>query len=468
MNRSLVHILHGSVEGKNRVFTLIYMVVLFFSWVFSEFLTDDLFFFITLSFSFFNLFFLRFYSLGLIPIFSYFFIAGPGYLEYILFYLSDGDIFVALFANSYINNDMLREYALASLIGGFSAITGYIYSKPILFHFTRMVVSQQLRKIMAKIAFILFSVVIVIFTLAQGGNIFSFGDYGNALQEKIIGSPIGTLNIIFLYFFFLSLLLFYKRDQGLKKQNFFFIILSIFLVGFLATRGVRQDPFGLVLTVIMVYFFQNPKKNILLYSIAFFILVWFFTVVSGQFRYDVSLSNPLGYLFSFIKNNPEGNAYLNLDTASSIVGTFHFAYLQVVENGNLLLGQSYFDWLPRTLPSFLSPNRPEALAWKIELDGEFFSLGGVQDIAEQYWNFGPLGVIMGSFLIALLVGSFTQTFLRENILFNAIPFVWLATLPRWHWYQSFVLYKGFLTMIILVCIVVCIYTLFSNLNNREK
>lgn len=440
--------------GKNRL-SLKYILILpliVYLWYLSDFFNDNIYFIFILSISMLNLYILNYFKMGLIPVFSYFFIVGPGLTEFVIYYITNGNLKVAILAQDYITYDMVREYANASVFGGLSAILGYLLaSKKLKLDLaTKSIQSYNINKLIYSLCFILFSVTIIYFTYTQGGNIFAYGSYGSALGHKSIKATVGVLNVIFMYFLFASFILIHERNLYLKRINLVFLFFSLALLLFLATRGVRQDPFGVVLVFLLIYSLSNKDKNILKYSILIFFLTWIFTVISGQFRYTTNLEFLFSILSSFFKVAKDGTLFFNLDTASSTVGTFHVAYINVHNLNNMLYGKSYIDWIPRTLPSFLYPNRPQSLAWQMTIDGTQFAMGGVQDIAEQYWNFGRLGVVFISFIIAYGVGILSLTFIQKNPFFIAIPFVWLATLPRWHWYQTFTLYKGFLTILILV------------------
>jgi len=458
--RNVIEIIIGQT-GVSWIYS-VFVPVLLILWYAFDILNDDVFFVVIIITSFVNLYILNLFKLGVIPIFSYFFICGPGLTEYVIHYVSNGELNVAILAQDYITVDMLREYASASVLGGAASIIGFMTS------FKRLKVAISKKKItnikikgyLNVVVFSLFAVVIIYFTHTQGGSIFAHGSYGAALEKKSVTSVIGVLNVIFIYFFFVSFILKHEEDLFLKKINITFMLISLGLLLFLASRGVRQDPFGVIVTVILIKYLSNGSKNLLKYSVLTFIMAWFFTVISGQFRYTVNFDFLHDLGAAFFKTTNDGTLFFNLDTASSVVGTFHVAYINIHDFGDFLYGQSYLDWLPRTLPAFIMPDRPLSLAWNMEINGEAFAMGGVQDIAEQYWNFGRAGVVFLSFLISHIVGVLSVTFLQKNSFLIAIPLVWFATLPRWHWYQTFVLYKGFLTILVLAFLLHMLYQIF--------
>jgi len=153
-----------------------------------------------------------------------------------------------------------------------------------------------------------------------------------------------------------------------------------------------------------------------------------------------------------------------MNTASMTIGTLNILPYKLLEKG-FLYGQTYLDWIPRTFPDFIYPNRPIGPEFEMKIGDEWFGWGGIHEASEAYWNFGILGIIFIPFFISYLLNSLGKTFLRSNSFLSAIPIVWLIMMPRWIWYQTFALYKSTLTMIVISIMILTISSFFSKSKN---
>lgn len=401
--------------------------------------------------------------LGVIPSARYLFIVAPGFLQSLFWFFSDGNVRVAFLANDYINEDIVRQVSLISTIGGVSAMLGFIV-KPI--RFKIFVPSISITKFHTQFIFFLFLAFAFWHAKTLGASMLSSGGYGGDTEESI-KAPIGAINVFYFLFFsiFFIYRLFQKKSNQLTKIAYYLIALIIVL--YIALRGVRQDSLGFMLAVITILYASrlNFEKRAQ-YRIVFglFIFCWLGSIITGTIRSEFNaaylvqiLSNPIG-LFFFIKDN---YLVVNLDTASMTIGTLNVIPYKINEGG-FLLGKTFFDWLPRTFPEFLFPNRPEDPSYLMQYEGQWFGWGGIHEIAEEYWNFGFLGVIIMPFLFSYLINSLGKSFIRSSSFFTAIPIVWLIMMPRWSWYQIFALYKSTIVMVIIIYILYSIIIFYSS------
>lgn len=449
-NQRLDDILFGSNNLKVQSYSVLLFNILFAT--IQIHLNNTSFFFIFLFLISYTGFIHSKSSLGLIPNLRFFLLVSPAFLQCIFWYFSNDSIRVALLANSYINDDIIRFSATISLVAASSSMIGFTL-KP----FNINIKSYNLTKIynLNYIYLILFFLFTFLYTSSVGYSLIEVNSYGT--QSKNTNINIGTLNVFM--FFFLCL---YYITINIKLSKFtprkiisFFVILSLFN---LALRGIRQDPFGLLITLFLLNYlyeykkFNNINKHFLVMKLL--ILFWIFSVFTGAVRNDFSL-NVFTILISFFnlffKFN-DGYLIFNLDTASMVIGTLNVIPYKLSETG-YLLGQSYLDWLPRTLPSILHSNRPLSLAYEMKYNSTWFGWGGIHEVAESYYNFGLLGVVILPFFISYLLKSLGKSFIKSYSLYTAIPVVWLIMMPRYIWYQTFALYKSTLTIILLIYII---------------
>ena len=401
-------------------------------------------------------------NLGLIPNFRFFLIASPGFIQCLFWYFSSDSIRVALLANSFLNSDIFKFIGAISLVAASSSLVGFSI-KPIYFKIKNLkFVNIKKYRI---IFFVLFSFFAYWFGSSVGVSLLDNSGY--ATQSNTSTVKFGTLNVFVFYFVSLC----YISYMYIKPHKYVFLITSFFVYFFLifiALRGVRQDPFGIIIALLLINYFSTKinyyrNKHFLIFKL--FIVLWFLTVFTGvlrsEFSFDFLLSLfSIGSLFFRIN---EGFIVFNLDTASMVVGTLNVIPFKILDTG-FLLGQSYLDWIPRTLPSFLYSERPLSLAFEMKHEGSWFGWGGIHENAEAYYNFGILGSIFVPMIISFSMNSFGKSFIKSKSLFSAIPIVWLIMLPRYTWYQSFALYKSTLTIFVIIIIV----TLLLGILNFKK
>ena len=139
-------------------------------------------------------------------------------------------------------------------------------------------------------------------------------------------------------------------------------------------------------------------------------------------------------------------------TISGIATTFS-NIIHMIENSVLdfNFGQSYFDYLLRSPPEFLYPERPRDLAW-IFPDYGYSAIGGFFELAEAFYSFGLLGCFFIPFIISFIISRSYSKAMRGSFLWLFIcAGIWAATF-RGGWYQTFAYYKSILTGIILYLI----------------
>jgi len=403
-------------------------------------------------------------NLGLIPNFRFFFLASPGFVQCLFWFFSSDSIRVALLANSYLNSDIFKFVGVISLVAASSSLVGFSI-KPIFFKIKNLkfITIKKYRTLFL----LLFAFFAYWFGSSVGVSLLDSSAYGTVENSSTV--KFGTLNVFVFYFVslcYISYMFIKPRKQVLVITSIFVYIFLIFI----ALRGIRQDPFGIIIALLLINYFSTKinyyrSKHFLILKLI--ILFWFLTVFTGVLRSEFSFDF-LSSIFSigslFFRIN-EGFIVFNLDTASMVVGTLNVIPFKILDTG-FLLGQSYLDWIPRTLPSFLYSERPLSLAFEMKHNDSWFGWGGIHENAEAYYNFGILGSIFVPMIISYFMNSFGKIFIKSKSLFSAIPIVWLIMLPRYTWYQSFALYKSTLTIFVIITIITLLLGIL-NLKNNE-
>ncbi|MDO8500596.1 MAG: hypothetical protein Q7S20_02015 [Gemmatimonadaceae bacterium] len=138
----------------------------------------------------------------------------------------------------------------------------------------------------------------------------------------------------------------------------------------------------------------------------------------------------------------------NAGTISSIATTFSNTVDMMGTAVNFDHGKSYFDYVLRTPPEFIYPNRPRDLAWMFQ-DLGYSAIGGMFELAEAFFNFGLIGCLLVPFCISYAIGVTYRKALRGQLLWFFILASVLAETFRGGWYQTFAFYKGAVTGIVL-------------------
>ena len=111
-------------------------------------------------------------------------------------------------------------------------------------------------------------------------------------------------------------------------------------------------------------------------------------------------------------------------------------------------GSSYLDYILRTPPEFMYPNRPESLAWLPEkILGRGSTNGGYTELAELFLNFGIWGALFVPGIISYYIGCSMKLFvLNEYYLVYSIPFFSILSVYFiGNLYQTFAFYKALVT-----------------------
>lgn len=408
--------------------------------------------------------------LGIIPCARYLFIIAPGILQFFFWHMSGSLVSVAILGNDYLKDDVINFVAVISTVGAASANFGFLLYPVIWKPVFKL---PERPGVINKIFFILFFGFAIMYARSIGGSILEAG-YSNEAGEGS-GAKIGTLNVFFFYFFGLFFYYKYWKRAYTKIELFFYLSLTFITVMYLATRGVRQDSIGFFLAIYTIVICKKrvqAGKPLYWFIVFIFFISWIGAIFSGMIREEVSGANLLSIiqnpLLAFTIILPTGYVVFNMNTASMTIGTLNIIPYKVIDSG-FLYGKSFVDWIPRTLPDMIYPDRPLGPEFEMHYNGEWFGWGGIHEIAEVYWNFGFFGIIIIPFIFSYLIKSLGTSFLRSESFLTPIPIVWLIMMPRWIWYQTFALYKSTLTMCLLALFLLVIFTIsFGKKNPAVK
>ena len=272
--------------------------------------------------------------------------------------------------------------------------------------------------------------------------------YASAVGEPQLLGNTQNIGIICLLAAYVS-----SVKLNLSYRHFVLVgLILIFLVWAMFLHGLRQDVvtalFGLAVCKGLL---DHNALGLSFGRITLIFLIVIVVELMGVARSTLALEGfNLIDLFNIVSETLfEKNAY-HFGTVSPITTTFANTVSLIDTNQvSLLWGKSYAEFIPRTPPEFIYPNRPQDYAW-IFSKYELMAAGGFFELAEAYLNFGLFGCLVMPGLLSFLMGQFYFNALHRQTLFSyMLLFTFLGIFLRGTWYQVFAFYKSFLTAMIL-------------------
>lgn len=316
-----------------------------------------------------------------------------------------------------------------------------------------------------KIRFIIYGLIVIVagtFVANSAGPFVWVSAYTTQAKDPFLKiwafNAFEFIGIIGMY----CLLLFGKKLPKQYKIIFWLIVIyDLFFCNLL--RGKRLET---VAIVIACYLIKLEKKMVIIRPLKMIFLscVLFFLIQTwGAYRFiadnGFSLGDSIVLAGQLVVDYQESEIkYFQIGTVGDIAATFYNTYGMLGENIiEPLYGKSYLDFLPRTLPEAIYPDRPEEMALMFEKYGET-SGGGFFELAEAYINFGVIGVVLIPGILTYLFGKvYIQALIKRWPFYFLEYGLILCLFLRGTWYQNFTFYKVFVIWI-LVEVLIFIFT----------
>lgn len=322
--------------------------------------------------------------------------------------------------------------------------------------------------IFLQVSIVFFIFVSILLNVTRGPSII-YGSYGSGSDDGF-STGLNNLNTIAICLSYFIYILYLKLDEkcGLNKFYKKIIILSFlyFYIYVNLLHGVRMDALNGMFGLFVIYkCVRTNNVNVSFKSFILVVIAFLIIQVIGAVRSNIS-SLSTDTIFFVINNLTSGSSsgiLLYQGTLNDLATTFSGIIYLVEQYGfSHLYGSSYFDWLARTPPEFLYPDRPRDLAW-LFYDNNFSSGGGFFELSEAFYNFGFLGAAIVPFFISFILALSLK--LYRNNSYSILHFVVLAgfmsSLLRGALYQSFAYYKASVTVVILYIIILLISDVFK-------
>ncbi len=168
---------------------------------------------------------------------------------------------------------------------------------------------------------------------------------------------------------------------------------------------------------------------------------------------------------NIIPNQP--NNYAVVISTLGNVAVSLYQLMGAIRDGSTAfqLGASYIDYIPRTLPAFIYPERP--LDFTIE--NVNLGLGSLYFLTEAYANFGLFGVGAIGVLMGWVFGAATKRLRADGTFQSTFVFLILySLLIRVTWYQFFGFYKALISWFLIEVIIFLLIRAQALLNDHKK
>lgn len=288
----------------------------------------------------------------------------------------------------------------------------------------------------------------------SSGTIFDAA-YGTGTEGvPILGSTSAIGGVAFSVMFYCSLYL--------RQRNYYLIIAAVglfLLVWCQLLRGLRQDAICAVFSCVIIYMTVVLKDVSVKARYALYLVpVWALMELWGLMRSGLSMylagEIDAAAMFSMgLGNAAAMNNVVYSGTLGPITTTFANTIFLLQERSlDFLHGGSYVDYILRTPPQFMYPDRPEDYAAIFEKFG-LSAGGGFFELSEAYLNFGFVGLFFVPLVISLMISLFHGKVKAHSGLFSvfmlaSVLCVWI----RGTWYQTFAFYKSMVSAVILFAI----------------
>ncbi|WP_306532894.1 hypothetical protein [Geobacter sp.] len=320
-------------------------------------------------------------------------------------------------------------------------------------HYDQATASAELEKKGYDVLFwvSLLLVAMIGFQFASQGQLITSEAYSLDYEKTFLG--LGNYNAIGAIMM-MTALLSIKRDKSKVKLVLLTVVAGYYLIWGILLRGARQDVITPILGCYIVYFIADRKLPVISKkTFAVCVFVFWFGLTFGRLRMS-AMSNlsfkDVFVLFTYMKDRALESDMYDLDFISAISTTFSNTIYMIQNNFiGFSYGESYLDFILRTPPKFLYPDRPEDLALLFENHG-LITGGGVFELAEGYLNFGILGALIVPFVISFVISRFFwQALFRQSLWRYFLLFAFLSVWLRGALYQTFAYYKSIITAMIM-------------------
>jgi len=466
-SQSKVHLLFSTprvdVEGKAVIFTFFTIILGFVSYQAVEVWSRFPFYLVmSVLIAAHGYLCLRTTGLNILFIFRYFLVWVLVFGTSCVWWLYDGNVYVAPFGIEFQTDENTRTLVFSGLLSLCGSLLGWLaaFSGMNKIKSAEFLIAKSRGKKLRTVGLGIATIFAILYVWKAGGVISSNNTYASG--QEGFSLEFGVFNLF--HFTGIGLMLIGSIGKGRIDAKYILIAILTLIPGMLA--GSRADflPQAFLLFILLFnhrigrsvsngkYFhvvFQGLIALGLLiaaYMIATFIALWR-SGIDVSVAVEMILIGDAGRII----NSIYGHRMLYLETGNMMLGGLYSAIAQVQEgHTGLLWGKSYLNYLLISPPAFLGLPRPLGLEWATAIDGTIMTQGGIFEVAEAYWNFGLLGCIVVSFFWSYIFGWLLKRGLTTS---NYFFLTWYIVFGlhgfRAIWYQNFGYFRLMTVMMVI-------------------
>jgi len=358
---------------------------------------------------------------------------------------------------------MIIMYAL-SMIAAASSMIGYIAARNIYKPILKTSLGEL--KISKDYSLYVTSLVLIIVIGFLSGR-----SYGPPVWDAVYASGegegqfLGNLQSIGVILIGINYLIAYrinKRKTWILSSFAYFYLL---VIGILIRGGRLEFLSGILAIYICISVVAGAPVGMRLRNYLWLILAAVFMEYIGYLRYALAGVDAETFTAGFLRMYDNGILFLG--TISGI-GSAFANVIDMLQNRiiDYSYGFHYLEYFLRTPPEFLYPGRPEDLSSIFEKYG-YISIGGFFEIAEEYLNFGLLGVVFIPGLITYFFKRVSDKAVSGSFFSYILLLAIVSVFMRGAWYQTFAYYKAIVTGLI-IYFLISIYRSSTRKSRRSK
>ncbi|MEW6314477.1 MAG: hypothetical protein AB1513_10650 [Pseudomonadota bacterium] len=375
-------------------------------------------------------------------------VISPGLVVALFVLLGRSKVLFTASAMRYQTDWLAVEILLLSVLAAYSSTVGWVLAGDGL---RSEVTVAPLPDNQFRTRFLLYAGIAVVCGTMAAGALSGFFWQGSF--DYVGMRPAWNIGIfsVFAIFSILGMYLLLLIQPGARKSYWLtFSIIAIYVLVFcLLLRGARLDVAGILIAAYAVtqLYKRYPVKPFRLmgYALLGIVVVQFL----GKWRHQ-SIHGAGDFSFEILPTGfIDGVPYPHLPTLADVAATL-FQVVGLIHEGylSLQMGETYWNYFPRTLPYFLYPGRP--LDFSISgINGQAMT-GSLFELTEAYVNFGVVGCMLIPAGITYVFGrayrhAHTHPSFGSYMLYGLL----IAIVIRGTWYQNFSFYKATLSWAIM-------------------
>lgn len=229
-----------------------------------------------------------------------------------------------------------------------------------------------------------------------------------------------------------------------------------FLIFSMLIRGGRQDVISCLFGLYVIYWGQKRDSapisgHVAIVGVIGFVFMEFMGFIRGNIL--TAGFDYVAYFGEFVRASLHPGGVVAFGTISPIASTFsNTVYALKTGLVGHIWGKGYLEYILRTPPEFLYPDRPTDYAWIFQ-NWQLSAGGGFFELAEAYLNLGVIGVIIAPMVVSFYIARVFSRYIREaSMLDSFLLFGILCVFLRGALYQTFAFYKVGLAALILMWI----------------